>query len=77
LVKENFTPKVYPVPFRTEFSVQTKIDETIDVFNISGRFIGRFSIKKGETIIQTNNLEAGMYYIRFNTSNVSLKVYKI
>ena len=68
---------MYPVPFRTEFKVQTNIDETIDVFSVSGTFIGRYSVKKGETIIQTDNLDAGMYYIRFNTSNVSLKVNKL
>lgn len=76
-VIENFKPIVYPIPFTSEFKVQTNIDETIDIYSVSGTFIGRYSIMKGITKIQTNQLEPGMYYIRFNGSNVSFKVNKL
>ena len=39
--------------------------------------VGNYNIKKGETTIQADQLEPGMYYIRFNSSNVSLKVNKL
>lgn len=76
----NSSINVYPNPFENElFITLTGLTKTqIQLFDIQGKNIAKYSCKEGENKFSTQNLEAGIYFLKteINGELVTLKIIK-
>lgn len=69
---------IYPVPFSDNVTIKVNSSYDLEIYSLDGRLIQRSSLNIGENMINTNNLNSGMYFIHLrNSDNQSEYVKKV
>jgi hypothetical protein len=55
---------IYPNPAKNSFSINTEHNSIIEIYNVLGESISRFTAKNYETVIDCLNWEKGLYFIK-------------
>lgn len=63
-LKKEFT--IYPNPAHSQLYIDAEFDTDIQVLNAIGQEIKRITLKSGKNIIEVENLNPGIYFIRSN-----------
>ena len=55
---------IFPNPAKNSFSINTEHNSIVEVYNILGECVSRFTAKNYETVIDCSNWEKGLYFIK-------------
>ena len=72
--------KFYPNPTSDMITVEINgksIDGEISIINLQGQIVGRKEFKGNSTVINTSNLESGIYFMRIADEKNEIKAYKL
>ena len=74
---ENDIFHIYPDPFDQRLNIQVSNDEYFEIISLCGQSIMSGYLKSGNNEINTQDLDAGLYFIRISGSDHLAKVVKI
>ena len=55
---------IYPNPAKKSFSINAEQNSIVEIYNVLGKSIFRFTVKSYETVIDCSNWEKGLYFIK-------------
>ena len=55
---------IYPNPAKNSFSINAEQNSIVEIYNVLGESINRFTVKNYETVIDCSNWEKGLYFIK-------------
>ena len=55
---------IYPNPAKNSFSINAEQNSIVEIYNVLGESISRFTAKNYETVIDCSNWEKGLYFIK-------------
>ena len=55
---------IFPNPAKNSFSINTEHGSIIEIYNVLGESVNRFTTKNYETVIDCSNWEKGLYFIK-------------
>lgn len=73
-------PLIYPIPFNTEFTVETKSNEkcNLQLFTLKGELVLESVLHTNNTTIETSTLASGLYFAKIlNKNNATVLTKKI
>lgn len=69
LAESKQTFDIYPNPAKNIFSIYTEYNSVIEIYNVLGKRIERFTAKNYQSVVDCSNWEKGLYFIKsFNDS---------
>mgnify|MGYP001300269078 CR=1 FL=1 len=68
---------IFPNPAKNMFSINTEHNSIIEVYNILGKSVSRFTAKNYETVIDCSNWEKGLYFIKTINGGEKYKISKL
>lgn len=69
--------KIYPNPFQNDFIIQSPTDDEIIIQDITGKKIKTQKIKNGLTLITTDELTKGIYFVKCIFQAKNFKIIKL
>ena len=67
---------VFPNPFTNEFVIVSPDDDQIEIYNVTGVLVSRHKINAGETRIESNHLDNGVYFVHSALKGQVIKIIK-
>lgn len=68
---------VFPNPAKNSFSINAEQNSIVEIYNVLGESISRFTVKNYETVIDCSNWEKGLYFIKTINGGVKSKISKL
>ena len=68
---------IYPNPAKNSFSINAEQNSIVEIYNVLGESINRFTVKNYETDIDCSNWEKGLYFIKTINGGVKGKISKL
>ena len=77
LTESEQTFNIYPNPAKNSFSINAEQNSIVEIYNVLGESINRFTVKNYETVIDCSNWEKGLYFIKTINGGVKGKISKL
>jgi hypothetical protein len=75
LTKTNLKVKAYPNPTHGKITVESaavNAGDMIDIYNLNGTLVRKYTAEKGKTTLDMSSLPAGIYIVKINNERVKV-----
>lgn len=77
LAESKQTFDIYPNPAKNIFSIYTECNSIIEIYNVLGKRIERFTAKNNQSVVDCSNWEKGLYFIKSVNDSRKDKISKL
>ena len=77
LAESKQTFDIYPNPAKNIFSIYTEYNSIIEIYNVLGKRIERFTAKNYQSVVDCSNWEKGLYFIKSVNDSRKDKISKL